>query len=416
MDPGFPRIDFGSLIDRPLGVTLPIPEEAGQIPGQALVHLTTYGLQPAEWLADLGKIYARLDLESHRSGLAYAGSAVIHQLRHFHDLRLTPWGKRVSAAIASVEAAFAEVSRALASETSFNVPLAGGSVPLPAALEGPVRELAVCVERAYGLAGRSPSYSDSTLEVRHLFEAAAMSVHEECFTRAFGTERAAAFAREISHRTDAEAHTRCRAHLVSVADQIDPSRRFDPAAANAVLFWSLCADPEDSTEMNHPVDRFHGAMAYFLHERKLPDAGNVFAMLDRLSRMFDVPPLEASLPPVVLGNPLDYFDPWSYLECADRWPAAPVWVTMPASLGGPAFAQTLQDSGWRAFGISGEQVLVLSPITSDGVPETTSDEAGRASILIWMAVALVSGDRLEPVLRAAALAGLKGRFPKASIH
>ncbi len=410
------RIDFGSLIDRPAGLTVPIPEAAGEIAGQALVHQLGEGLEPSVWGSTLGNMAARLEDEAQRLAVMSAGSAAIHEMRHFHDLCVTPWGKRVSAAVQAVTAAFGNVSRILAGERSFSVPLKDSSKPFPPDLVEPAGALAACIDRAYSLVGRSPSLPDSPLEARHLFEAAAMSVQSEFFTRAFGLGRAVGFAREISGRPDAEAYTRCWALFNSVADQVAPGVRFDPAAANAVLFWCLCADPADSTEFAHPVDRLNAALAYILHIKVLPDAERILPILEELSDILDLPVLQESLPEAFRESPLNYFDPGRYLECTSLCPAAPIWVTMPAALGGPVFAQVLQDGGWRAFGISEGRVLVLSSLTSAGVKETTPNESGRVSIGLWMALALSSRRRLEPLLGAAAMAGLRERFPNATIH
>jgi hypothetical protein len=411
-----PNIDFGSLIDRPVGVTMSIPESLGDIPGQALVHLISAGVDPPDWIETLGRMATKLDNEDQRLALMSSASAAIHGLRHFHDLLLTPWGKHVAAKIQSVAAAFEALSTQLAKVASFNLPLKNAQEPLPPELAGPAEELSASLERAYAAVGRSPSYPDSPLEVRHLFEAAAMSVQSEFFTRAFGMGRAVGFAREISGRTDAEAYTRCWAMFNSVADQIAPGRRFDPAAANGLLYWSLCAEPGAPGDLTHPVDRLNGALAYILHHKQLPEADSVIAMLDGMSEVFGLPRVLETAPTPIRQAPHDYFDPGRYLEHAGRWPAAPVWVIMPANLGGSVFARHLQDAGWRAFGMAGGRVLVLSALSRTGVQELSAEEAGRTSILLWMAATLVSGGRLESLLSAAARSGLEERFPNAVIE
>jgi hypothetical protein len=315
-DAALPPFDFGEFSCRSLGVTVRLPEEVGRrFPEAAASAVLAFGSTAPERVAELRRLYAERADPATRFLLAGYASAIVHELRHFHDYLATPFGASTMADLALAARYCLPTLAGMAREPTVGLPLQRWqslspalhaayrrqtrsgtfSAAPPAALGRITASAQSILERVERRLGPSPTHPESELTTRHLLEVSALCAQIEYVELLFGYEAAVEFAKYVADYPGTALYSRLVALFNTVADDLAPGRHFSPLVMNAIVLDALCASGDPATEWSHPVDRLHGVLGYLQYAREFPDASNVLDILEHVSTTFAYPGVEESL-------------------------------------------------------------------------------------------------------------------------
>lgn len=315
-DVTLPPFDFGEFSCRSLGVTVNLPEEVGRrFPDAAASAVLAFGSTAPERVAELRRLYTERTDPATRFLLAGYASAMVHELRHYHDYLATPFGASTMADYMLAARYCLPAMAGMAREPTVGLPLqrwqslspalhaayqrhtksGAFSATPPAALGRITASAQSILQRIERRLGPSPTHPESELTTRHLLEVSALCTQIEYVELLFGYEAAVEFALYVSEYPGTALYSSLIALFNAVADGIAPGQHFSPLVMNAIVFHSLCASGDPDAEWSHPVDRLHSVLGYLQHAREFPDASNVLDILEHVSTAFAYPGMEESL-------------------------------------------------------------------------------------------------------------------------
>ena len=243
------------------------------------------------------------------------GSALSHELKHFHDYLSSPFGCLVLREHFLLILQLLSVTPYLLPEPVIGIPLqhwrdlsdvrykmyARSSQPrtfskFPSAATKITEFADGIIGKIQSWHGNPPFMPGFPITARHLIEAAAIEVQVARISQSFGPECACSFRAYLRSRDDAAIYTAVSDLWQKVADAFGGAP-VPAAIQSAVLFYALCgkpaADPNDHGA--HPVSRFVLLAECIRDQTGVPAETEVLAFLDACADKYGWPTLSESL-------------------------------------------------------------------------------------------------------------------------
>jgi hypothetical protein len=306
--------DFGEFSPRSLGVTLNLPEDLGP----HLLNMASFLL--ADDPEEIRYLFLRDLLRNNHDPstqfmIVSCGSALSHELKHFHDYLSSPFGCLVIREHLLLILQFLSVTPYLLPEPVIGIPLqqwrdlsdvrhkmyARSSQPRTfSKFPSAATEITECadgiISKIQSWHGRPPFMPGFPITARHLIEAAAIEVQVSKISQSFGPEHGSSFRAYLRSRDDAGTYTAVSDLWQKVTDAFGGAP-VSAAIQSALLFYSLCGKPAaDPTDHGaHPVSRFLLLAGCIRDRTGVPAETEVLAFLDDCAAKYVWPTLSESL-------------------------------------------------------------------------------------------------------------------------
>lgn len=311
-----PPFDFGEFSFRSLGVTINLPEEVAygypEVAGSAVYSLGWNWLDGIKTFRDL---YEKRADPGWRFLIAGYSSALLHELRHYHDYLATPFGANVMIDHMLATRYTLLTLGVLAGEPTVGLPIQRWDLLSPTLhaaykkqtrsgvfSQKPPPSLRRVTDSAHSILtrvetrlGPSPKHAKAGLTTRHLLEGSALCVQIEYIEALFGYDAARNFAQYVADLPGTALYSRLMSLFNSVADGLAAGRWFSPKVIDAIIFYALCVNDDPSKEWSHPVDRLFAVLGYLEYSREFPEDGNILDILNYVSKVFSIRTINQSL-------------------------------------------------------------------------------------------------------------------------